>query len=223
MVCLHTASLRKILISRCGPIPLVAPGAVEKKMATGFAWSVFAPSLATRVVARMLTAPPYAVKYEYNAMLCQNEIVQTKLRQIEAFRAVMQAGSTTGAAEELHTSQSNVSRLITQLEADTRLVLFERSGGRLSPKPEAKALFREVERVFVGLTRLAYAADSIRNLGSGRLRIASIPGIGMSFLPRVVQRFRRSRPDVTVWCTTGPVGISRVRRDFAPHLRGELK
>lgn len=146
----------------------------------------------------MLTAPSYAVKYQYNATLCRNEIAKMKLRQIEAFRAVMQAGSTTGAAEELHTSQSNVSRLITQLEADTRLVLFERSGGRLSPKPEAKALFREVERVFVGLKSLAYAADSIRNLGSGRLRIASIPGIGMSFLPRVVQRFRQSRPDVTV-------------------------
>jgi DNA-binding transcriptional LysR family regulator len=121
-----------------------------------------------------------------------------KLRQIEAFRAVMQAGSTTAAAVELHTSQSNVSRLISQLESDTRLVLFERTGGRLIPKPEAKALFREVERAFVGLKSLTYAADSIRNLGSGRLRIASIPGIGLSFLPRVVQRFKRSRPDVTV-------------------------
>jgi DNA-binding transcriptional LysR family regulator len=121
-----------------------------------------------------------------------------KLRQIEAFRAVMQAGSTTAAALELHTSQSNVSRLISQLESDTRLVLFERTGGRLIPKPEAKALFREVERAFVGLKSLTYAADSIRNLGSGRLRIASIPGIGLSFLPRVVQRFKRSRPDVTV-------------------------
>jgi DNA-binding transcriptional LysR family regulator len=121
-----------------------------------------------------------------------------KLRQIEAFRAVMQAGSTTAAALELHTSQSNVSRLIAQLESDTRLVLFERTGGRLIPKPEAKALFREVERAFVGLKSLTYAADSIRNLGSGRLRIASIPGIGLSFLPRVVQQFKRSRPDVTV-------------------------
>ncbi len=121
-----------------------------------------------------------------------------KLRQIEAFRAVMQAGSTTGAAQELHTSQSNVSRLIGQLEIDTRLVLFERTGGRLIPKPEAKALYREVERAFVGLKSLTYAADTIRNLGSGRLRIASIPGIGLSFLPRVVQRFKQSRPGVTV-------------------------
>jgi DNA-binding transcriptional LysR family regulator len=121
-----------------------------------------------------------------------------KMRQIEAFRAVMQAGSTTAAALELHTSQSNVSRLVAQLESDTRLVLFERTGGRLIPKPEAKALFREVERAFVGLKSLTYAADSIRNLGSGRLRIASIPGIGLSFLPRVVQQFKRSRPDVTV-------------------------
>jgi len=141
----------------------------------------------------------YAVKYQYNVSLCRNQIGQDmKMRQIEAFRAVMQAGSTTAAALELHTSQSNVSRLVAQLESDTRLVLFERTGGRLIPKPEAKALFREVERAFVGLKSLTYAADSIRNLGSGRLRIASIPGIGLSFLPRVVQQFKRSRPDVTV-------------------------
>jgi len=144
-------------------------------------------------------AANYAVKYQYNGTLCENQIAnKMKLRQIEAFRAVMQAGSTTAAALELHTSQSNVSRLIAQLESDTRLILFERTGGRLIPKPEAKALFREVERTFIGLKNLTYAADSIRNLGSGRLRIASIPGIGLSFLPRVVQQFKRSRPDVTV-------------------------
>lgn len=121
-----------------------------------------------------------------------------KMRQVEAFRAVMQSGSTAAAARELHTSQSSVSRLIVQLEGDTRLTLFERTGGRLIPTLEAKALFQEVERAFVGLKNLTYAADTIRNLGSGRLRIASIPGIGLGFLPRVVQRFKKSRPDVTV-------------------------
>ncbi|TDG02056.1 LysR family transcriptional regulator [Paraburkholderia guartelaensis] len=121
-----------------------------------------------------------------------------KLRQIEAFRAVMESGSMTGAARDLQTTQPNVSRLIAQLENDTRLVLFDRTGGRLLPRPEAKALFREVQRVFVGLKSLTYAADTIRNLGSGRLRIGAVPGIGLSFLPRVVERFRRTRPGVNI-------------------------
>jgi len=37
-------------------------------------------------------------------------------KQVEAFRAVMLSGSMTAAAEALHTSQPNISRLIAQLE-----------------------------------------------------------------------------------------------------------
>ncbi|PLZ03153.1 LysR family transcriptional regulator [Burkholderia sp. WAC0059] len=120
------------------------------------------------------------------------------LRQIEAFRAIMQYGSMTVAAKELHTSQPNVSRLIAQLERDAGLVLFERSGTRLVPTAEGDAFYREVERAFVGLKSLTYAAENIRNLGSGRLRIAAVPAVGLAFLPAVIGLYRQSRPGVTV-------------------------
>jgi DNA-binding transcriptional LysR family regulator len=69
------------------------------------------------------------------------------LKHIEAFRAVMLAGSMTAAAKELFTSQPNISRLITQLERETGLLLFQRSGVRLIPTSEGNAFFREVERL----------------------------------------------------------------------------
>jgi DNA-binding transcriptional LysR family regulator len=71
------------------------------------------------------------------------------LKHIEAFRAVMLAGSMTAAAKELFTSQPNISRLITQLERETGLLLFQRSGVRLIPTSEGNAFFREVERAYV--------------------------------------------------------------------------
>src|ERR1700753_2089584 len=105
------------------------------------------------------------------------------LKHIEAFRAVMVSGSMTAAAKALFTSQPNVSRLISQLERDTDLQLFQRIGVRLIPTSEGTAFFREVERAFVGLQGLANAAAQIRNLGSGRLRLGGLPSAGTTALP----------------------------------------
>ncbi|SAL83457.1 LysR family transcriptional regulator [Caballeronia terrestris] len=120
------------------------------------------------------------------------------LKHIEAFRAVMVAGSMTAAAKELFTSQPNVSRLISQLERETGLLLFQRSGVRLIPTSEGNAFFREVERAYVGLQGLANAAAQIRNLGSGRLRIAAMPSAGLTLVPHAIKRFHDLYPEVTV-------------------------
>ena len=120
------------------------------------------------------------------------------LKHIEAFRAVMLAGSMTAAARELFTSQPNISRLITQLERETGLLLFQRSGVRLIPTSEGNAFFREVERAYVGLQGLTNAAAQIKNLGSGRLRIAAMPSAGLTLVPHVIKRFQELRPEVTV-------------------------
>lgn len=121
-----------------------------------------------------------------------------KHKQIEAFRAVMLARSMTVAAGQLHTSQPNVSRLISQLQRETGLTLFERVGSRVEPTPEAHAFFAEVERSFLGLERLAAAARSIRQDGTGILRIGTSPLIAMSVLPHAIKRFRAEHPGVTI-------------------------
>jgi DNA-binding transcriptional LysR family regulator len=119
-------------------------------------------------------------------------------KHIEAFRAVMLAGSMTAAAKELFTSQPNVSRLITQLERETGLLLFQRSGVRLIPTSEGNAFFREVERAYVSLQGLTNAAAQIKNLGTGRLRIAAMPSAGLTLVPHAIQRFQALYPEVTV-------------------------
>ncbi|EXF95901.1 LysR family transcriptional regulator [Pseudomonas fluorescens HK44] len=120
------------------------------------------------------------------------------LKQIEAFRSVMRLGSMTAAAEVLYTSQPNVSRLISQLELSTGFALFKRAGVRLIPTHEGQAFFLEVERAFVGMDSLKHSAKNIRNLGTGRLRVASVPATGMSVIPTVLKTFSQSRPELTV-------------------------
>jgi DNA-binding transcriptional LysR family regulator len=121
-----------------------------------------------------------------------------KFKEVDAFRAVMRSGSMTAAASDLYTSQPNVSRLISQLEASTGLELFRRNAGRLTPTEEGLAFMREVDRAFVGLDALKDAARNIRQFGKGRLRVAAVPSLAMSVLPTVLQQFHASHPEVTV-------------------------
>lgn len=121
-----------------------------------------------------------------------------KIRQIEAFRAVMIAESVTRAAEMLKISQPSMSRLIADLETNTGLALFARRKGRLYPTPEAMYLYDEVEKSFVGLEKISDVVRDIRNLKTGQLRIACLPGLALRFLPALITEFLHDRPEVMV-------------------------
>jgi DNA-binding transcriptional LysR family regulator len=61
------------------------------------------------------------------------------LRQVEAFKAVIEYGTVSRAAEMLNVSQPAMSKLIAHLEEDTGLRLFDRLKGRLAPDPSRNA------------------------------------------------------------------------------------
>ena len=119
-------------------------------------------------------------------------------RQIEAFRLVMLRGSMTAAAEELGTSQPSISRLISELEASTGLALFTRNGGRIRATDAGSAFYREVDRSFVGIEKLAHSAREIRQFGSGRLRLVAAPVLALSFMPLVIERFLAAYPRIAI-------------------------
>jgi DNA-binding transcriptional LysR family regulator len=111
---------------------------------------------------------------------------------------VMACGTATRAAEMLRISQPAVSRLLSDLERSTKLTLFERGKGRIKPTAEAHAFYDEVQRSFVGMERLRFAAENIRSFASGTLRVASLPVLGHALLPRAVGCFSRDFPDVSI-------------------------
>lgn len=118
------------------------------------------------------------------------------LRQVEAFRAVMLTGQMTMAAELMSITQPAVSRLIRDFEHDTRLRLFERRGNQISPTQEAVTLWKEVDRAFVGLGRIATVAEEIARQAAGTLRIAAMPALGNGILPRFLARFLSDKPNL---------------------------
>ena len=120
------------------------------------------------------------------------------IRQLEAFRATMLAGTISGAAVLLGVSQPAVSRLIGRLEKELKLTLFDRSKGRLTPTVEAQILHDQVERTFVSVDKIREVASSIGAAQAGRLHVSALPAIGIGFLSGVVQEFHKTHPNVLI-------------------------
>lgn len=119
-------------------------------------------------------------------------------RQIEAFKAILETGLVTAAAERMNLSQPAVSKLIANFEAAVEMPLFRRVRKRLVPTPEADLLYREVERLFTGLQDIANVAREIRGLRAGELSIACVAALGHDHVPRLVAQLLRDKPDVNV-------------------------
>jgi len=108
------------------------------------------------------------------------------IRQLEAFAAVMSAGSVTGAARLLGRSQPAVTRQIQELEADLGYALLHRSGGRVQPTSRGLRFHAEVERHLAGLTHIRERAEAIGLDEPATLTIAATPSLAAGILPRAL-------------------------------------
>lgn len=111
---------------------------------------------------------------------------------------VMNAGSTSKAAQVLGISQPAISQSIRKLETSAGLQLFQRAHGRLIPTEEAQALMIDVDRLFIGMDAIEHRIKSLRQFGTGRLAIAVHPLVGNAFMPRVLAEFDLMQRDIRV-------------------------
>ena len=117
------------------------------------------------------------------------------VRQLEAFEATMVAGSVSGAAVALNVSQPSVSRLLQELEIDTGLNLFDRSHGRLVPTEQGLLFYGEVGKTFHGARNLITAAQEIRELKRGVVRIGTLAAMSFHIVPEAIRQLRASFPE----------------------------
>jgi DNA-binding transcriptional LysR family regulator len=120
------------------------------------------------------------------------------LRQCEVFRVVMETGSVTESADRLRVTQPAVSKMIAQLERDLGFRAFARERRRLVPTPEARALYTEVERAFVGLDYLTRFARDLKGMRQGHIVMGATQAISGGWLPAVVAGFLRRHPGLSL-------------------------
>lgn len=116
------------------------------------------------------------------------------VRQLEAFTAVMSAGSITGAARLTGRSQPAVTRLIQELEAALGFSLLHRSGPRIFPTAQGVRFHQEAERVLVSLRQIGARAAAIAQAAPGPIEIAAIPALAAGLVPAALARLTLPLP-----------------------------
>ncbi|TDT41547.1 DNA-binding transcriptional LysR family regulator [Halospina denitrificans] len=115
---------------------------------------------------------------------------------LTAFVAVVDAGSFSIAAENLHLTQSAVSKRVATLEDQAGRELIERHGRRISLTDAGRALLPHARQV---LDDLHNARQSLTNLDTelqGPLRLITSHHIGLHHLPRWLRALTQRHPDL---------------------------
>lgn len=125
------------------------------------------------------------------------------LRQLEMFLAVLGNGGYAKAGEYLHVSHSAIHRQVKMLEAEIENLLLYRKGRRVELTEARQILAVAARRVRQELSdanrQLSESSQSLR----GQLRIGTGSSILASFLPPVLERYRKESPGVEVRVVTG--------------------
>ncbi|SFR33945.1 LysR substrate-binding domain-containing protein [Litoreibacter janthinus] len=112
------------------------------------------------------------------------------LPEYQAFRALMESGTTSKAAIRLGLSQSAISRSVSSLESRTGRILFERDGGRLRATNDAAQLNRRLDLLFEALDRI----DGPPEPAQETLRIVAPPTYAHRFLVHHIATFLKINP-----------------------------
>jgi DNA-binding transcriptional LysR family regulator len=120
-----------------------------------------------------------------------------KLNEIRTFVAVARTGSIQGAAQQLHMTQSAVSRLIQRLELDLGATLFDRQTKPLLLTGDGRIALDHCRRI-LGATDALAEALAPSAAPSGLLRIGTAHALAEIVAERPLDRLRSTFPDLTL-------------------------
>ena len=125
------------------------------------------------------------------------------IQKYQAFVEAVTCGSITRAAENLHYSQSGVSRMIQDLETEWHVTLLERSKGGVKPTSDGVKILPYAKRVCEEFLRLQMQVDGLSGLQAGLIRIGAFSDAAVCWLPEWAERFHADYPDIDFELLTG--------------------
>jgi len=124
---------------------------------------------------------------------------RVKLRDLHILLAVSQSGSITKAAEHLAVTYPVVSKTISDLEHTLGVRLFDRGIRGVEPTHYGRALLDSATAVFAEMKQGLNRIESIKNPGSGELRIGCSEPMAAAFVPAIIERFSKDYPRAVVY------------------------
>ena len=118
--------------------------------------------------------------------------------KLRALLTAVQCGSITKAAAQLDYTQSGMTHMMNKLETELGCRLLERTSHGVKLTVQGEHLMPYVHNVLRACDVLRQEADECSNLQGQCLRVGCFPSITRSWLPGVLQRFRKMHPEVRV-------------------------
>ncbi|KPZ17529.1 Regulatory protein LysR [Pseudomonas viridiflava] len=124
--------------------------------------------------------------------------VTMDLANLNAFLAIAETGSFSGAGERLHLTQPAISKRIVGLEQQLGVRLFDRLGREVSLTEAGRALLPRAYQITNVLDDTRRALTNLNGEVSGRLKLITSHHIGLHRLPPLLREFTRTYPAVAL-------------------------
>lgn len=134
------------------------------------------------------------------------------VRELQAFVAVVEAGSFQGAARRLNTTPPAISKRISEMEFELGIRLFERSTRQCHITTRGRALLPYAHRILGDISDLRHVAGQRASL-VGHVRLGVTETIAFSQLQPILSRLARAFPQLTAEIEVGftPDLVRKVR------------
>ena len=127
-----------------------------------------------------------------------------ELHQLRYFLAVVDEGTFTAAAEAVRISQSGVSTQLQKLEGELGLRLIDRSARRVALTPAGQRLVPYARAAIAAVDDVTGAANDIRGLVTGVLRVATVTGMLWQPLFDALATIHSQHPGIDLRLHEGP-------------------
>jgi DNA-binding transcriptional LysR family regulator len=119
-------------------------------------------------------------------------------QNLKAFITVANSGSFSESAEQLHLTQSAISKRIAQLEHQIGKKLFDRIARQVTLTEAGTELLPRALRILQEYENALQAINDLSGEASGTLRLAISHHLGLHRLPPVLKQFAQQYPKVTL-------------------------
>ncbi|MGB2105881.1 MAG: LysR family transcriptional regulator [Porticoccaceae bacterium] len=117
-------------------------------------------------------------------------------QSLKAFVTVAESGSFSLAAEQLHLTQSAVSKRIASLEHQAGKKLFDRIARQVSLTEAGQALLPRAQHILQEYAAAVQAINDLSGIANGTLHLAISHHLGLHRLPPTLKAFARKYPEV---------------------------
>ncbi|ERK06525.1 LysR family transcriptional regulator YafC [Pantoea sp. AS-PWVM4] len=139
--------------------------------------------------------------------------------ELKVFIAVVESGSFSRAAEQLHMANSAVSRTVKKLETKLGVALLTRTTRQLALTHEGEHYFRRIQKLMQEMSTAESELIDRQQAPRGVLRIDAATPVILHLLLPMVKPFRARYPDVTLSLISSESFINLIERKVDVAIR----